>query len=76
MPEKTTAEASVFYADNRFDRMARRPGGLTPEKALEAAHANLEELHADFADWINNELAQLDAALAQLETKPTDLECD
>ena len=67
-------EATVFYADNRFDRMARRPGGVAPEQAIKQAEAHLEELHADFADWINNELAQLSAALDQLESNPTSLE--
>ena len=74
MAKNQHPEAMVFYADNRFDRMARRPGGVAPEQAIKQAEAHLEELHADFADWINNELAQLSAALDQLEASPTSLE--
>jgi len=74
MANKQFPEATVFYADNRFDRLARRPGGVAPDQAIKQAEAHLEELHADFADWIDNELTQLTAALTQLETTPTDVE--
>lgn len=74
MPDDPKNDATVFYADNRFDRMARQPGAVARKQALEAAHAHLEELKADFPDWINQELAQLSAAFAKLETHPSDLE--
>ncbi len=73
MPDDPKAEARVFHPDNRFDRMARRPGGVAREHALEAAQAHLEELKADFDDWINVELAQLAATLAEVESHPTNL---
>ena len=74
MPDdEPQSPATVFYADNRFERMARRPGGVARDQALEAAHAHLEDLKADFADWINQELAQLADALAKVEAQPLDL---
>jgi chemotaxis protein histidine kinase CheA len=73
MADDPKTQAMVFYADNRFERMARRPGGVARDQALEAAHAHLEDLKADFADWINQELAQLADALAKVETQPLDL---
>ena len=73
MPNDAPAEARVFHPENRFDRMARRPGGVSRDHALEAAEAHLEELKADFDDWINVELAQLAASLSHVESHPTDL---
>lgn len=73
MPDDVQAEAKVFHPDNRFERMARRPGGVARDHALESAQAHLEELKADFDDWMNVELAQLATALARIDSHPTDL---
>lgn len=65
-------EARLFYADTRFERLARRPGGAEREQAIAQAQAEVEELKADFGVWINQEFDTLNAALAEIESDPGD----
>ena len=67
MSKTTKHEAHIFHVDTRFQRMARRSGGVTREQALAGAQAEVEELKTDFADWLNRELQELGAALADAE---------
>jgi chemotaxis protein histidine kinase CheA len=72
MPNDAKHEATVFYADNRFERMARRQGGVAREQALENAQAHIEELKSDFVQWLDQEMLDLQNALSQLEGHPGD----
>ena len=72
MTKENHPESRLFYADTRFERMARRPGGVEREQALEQAQAQVEELKADFSVWIDQEFNALDAALAEVESNPSD----
>jgi hypothetical protein len=65
-------KVNIFYADSRFERLARRPGGVSRELALTRAQGQLEELEADFGDWLDQELQQLRVALTQIEREPRD----
>jgi len=67
MSKDTKPEANIFYVDTRFQKMARRPGAVAREQALADAQVQIEELKPDFADWINQELQELNAALAEAE---------
>jgi hypothetical protein len=49
MSKATKHEAHIFHVDTRFQRMARRSGGVTREQAVAGAQAQVEELKADFA---------------------------
>jgi hypothetical protein len=72
MSKKKAIPATLFYADTRFEKLARRPGGVEREEALERAQASVDELKTDFADWVEREFDMLNAALAKLSSRPTD----
>lgn len=72
MKKTNHPEAKLFYADTRFERLARRPGGVDREQALAQAQAEVEELKADFGVWIGQEFDALNAALAEIESDPKD----
>jgi len=67
-------EANIFYADTRFERMARRPGGLSREEALERAQSAVEDLNTDFSGWIDEQYSELRTALADIAHNPKDKE--
>jgi chemotaxis protein histidine kinase CheA len=73
MADKPEREALVFYADSRFERLARRPGAVAREQALANAQSHVDDLKSDFLDWLDQELQQLRAALAQIEVDPSDM---
>jgi hypothetical protein len=65
-------EANIFYADTRFERLARRPGGVSREEALQRAQSAVEELKTDFIEWIDEQFSVLSTALADIAKDPTD----
>lgn len=56
-----------FFVDTNFQKMARRPGGVPRNLAIERAQANIDLLKPEFADWLNLELQQLSAVIEQFE---------
>lgn len=67
MSKKTNHEARTFFADTRFERMARRPGGLTREQALARGQAQIDDLKLEFGDWLDRELQELRTRIQQAE---------
>jgi len=67
-------EANIFYADTRFERLARRSGGMSREEALEHAQKAVEDLKADFSEWIDEQYSELSTALADIANNPNDKE--
>lgn len=65
-------EATIFYADTRFERMARRPGGVSREEAIERAQSAVDEMKTDFSDWIDEQYSALRANLAEIVRNPSD----
>jgi hypothetical protein len=59
MSKKPIPEANTFLVETRFQRMARRPGGMAREQALESAQANIEESKPEFEIWLDAELQNL-----------------
>lgn len=68
MSSKSTSDARIFYADTRFERMARRPGGKSREEALAEAQAEIDRLQPEFAKWLSQEVQILAAILAKVES--------
>jgi hypothetical protein len=52
-------EARTFFVETRFQRLARRPGGLSRAQALENAQTRIEESKPDFESWLDGELRAL-----------------
>lgn len=72
MKKNQTGGVNLFYADTRFERLARRPGGIERDAALERAQAAVDEMQSDFSIWIDREFDILDAALADIADNPKD----
>jgi hypothetical protein len=47
-----SAEARIFPVDTNFQRMARRPGGVTRNPAMERAETKIAEVRVDFNKWL------------------------
>lgn len=52
-------EARVFTIETRFQKLARQPGGISREKAIESAAARIEEIKPTFDKWVGSELETL-----------------
>jgi len=49
-------DARIFMVETRFQKLAKRPGGISREKAIERADARIEEVKPTFDDWLDSEL--------------------
>jgi chemotaxis protein histidine kinase CheA len=72
MTDDAKQEARIFPVDNRFHRMAQRPGGVPREQAVAAAQAQVDVLKPTFTVWLDQGLQELGAALTRLEENPAD----
>lgn len=68
MSKKAPPAAHMFYVDTRFERLARRPGGVERDKALASAQAAVEDMKSEFATWVDKEFEQLTDALAEIDS--------
>ncbi len=59
MTEKSDNEARVFSPKTRFQALARRPGGVSRNQAVENAQSKIEEAKLGFDEWLDGELAEL-----------------
>lgn len=59
MTKETEANARVFFVDTRFQRLARRSGGVTREQAISQAQAGIEEAGGGFEEWVDAELKEI-----------------
>jgi hypothetical protein len=51
--------ARMFFVDTRFQRMARRPGGIPRAEAVKNAQAEIEESKPELEAWLDQELRTL-----------------
>jgi hypothetical protein len=59
MSENSNREARIFSVDTRFQKMARRPGGISRAQAIENAQLKIEASKPEFEAWVDSELRQL-----------------
>lgn len=52
----------TFFVDTRFQQMARRPGGVPKDQAIQQAQSQIEDFKEEFVDWIEQEVLDLSAA--------------
>ena len=65
---RSFADARVFPVETRFQKMAKRPGGLPRDKAIERAKARVEdEIKPRFEDWLKGELEKLGSAIKAVQ---------
>ncbi len=65
-------DARIFSVDSRFEKLARRPGGVPREEAIERAHEMIEELKPGFSQWLDRELSELGELIRQGEAHDYD----
>ena len=70
MAQQSDRDPTIFSVDSRFQQLARRPGGVTRERAIESAQRQIEELKTDFGDWLDRELQDLAGSIRQLAANP------
>jgi len=56
MAKRESPEARIFAVETRFQRMARREGGIPRERAIERAQTEVEEVKPGFDQWFDREL--------------------
>lgn len=66
-------EPRIFHVETRFQKLARRTGAVSREKAVEMASANLDEIKPGFDDWLDAELENLNNTIKRGQTGAPDL---
>ena len=56
-------DSKMSLVDSYFQRMARRTGGMSRDRAMESAQVALEKIKMSFPDWLEGELKVLIAQL-------------
>ena len=69
MSQDTDREARIFPVDTRFQRMARRPGGVSRTQAVKNAEATIEKCKPEFDLWLD---AQLQALVEEVRNAKMD----
>lgn len=59
MADNPSNAARVFSPNTRFQKLARRPGGVPRSRAVENADSKVEEAKLGFEEWLDGELAEL-----------------
>ena len=54
MSDDAEQEARAFFVDSRFEQLARRPGGMPRDEALERAQATIDEIRPSFGEWLDD----------------------
>ena len=71
MTKKRKPKARIFAVDTRFRQMARRPGGLPREKAIEQAASKIDDAKPGYDVWLRTELRNWRGSLkARKPVKP------
>jgi hypothetical protein len=71
MTKDDKRDPRIFYPDNRFERMARRSGGVSRDAALKQAQEQIDAYKDNFALWLDQQLQDLELATAELASDPS-----
>ncbi len=63
MSSQNTTSAKIFLANTQFEKLAKRPGGVSREDAIKSAFSNIDRLKADAIFWIRQGVVRLDQAI-------------
>jgi hypothetical protein len=59
--------AHIFPVETRFQKLARREGGVPKDKAIEQAQDQIEKVKPSFDQWLDDELRELTSLVANAE---------
>jgi hypothetical protein len=68
MAENPDNEARVFSPKTRFQTLARRPGGVPRDRALDNAQNKIEETKLGFDEWLDAEMTELIGAIERAQS--------
>jgi hypothetical protein len=68
------ADARVFPVETRFQKMAKREGGVPREKAIEQAQNEIEGVKPRFDNWLGDELQEFKRLMKKVEGAKADAE--
>jgi hypothetical protein len=60
-------EARIFDVETRFHQRTRRKGGISKERAIEAAQAQIEKAKPGFDQWLDDELKEFASLMKRAE---------
>ena len=60
-------EARIFAVETRFQKLARRPGGVSRQDAIKQAGKKLEDAEPGFDAWLDDEMKHLAQALQRIQ---------
>jgi hypothetical protein len=63
MTDETDTGVRIFDVETRFQTMARRPGGVSRDAAIEEANVSIEQMKPGFDEWAHGELQELSEAV-------------
>ena len=61
-------EVRIFDVETRFQQLAKRPGGVPRDRAIEEAFASIDEKKPGFDEWVLVEMQGLAAAIDTART--------
>lgn len=64
--KQAKTEGRTIPVVSNFQRMARRPGGMAKERVIHQADKDMEEIRPAMVEWLQNQVADLDAAVASI----------
>jgi hypothetical protein len=67
--QESSSQVRFFFVDTRFQRMARRPGGIPRTQALENAQSKIEGMTPEFEAWLDRELQELADLIAKVHSR-------
>jgi hypothetical protein len=67
MAKRPSLAARIFPVDTRFQKLARRAGGVPKERAIERAQEQIEKVKSGFDKWFDDELRELTNLIAKAE---------
>jgi hypothetical protein len=65
-------ESREFFIESNFQKLARRPGGVTRNQAVKRAQVLIDRLKPEFKDWLDQELKRLGTAIRRAEDDSRD----
>jgi len=73
MAKRKHPEARIFAVDTRFQRLARRSGGVPREQAIQQAKGEVEKAKVGFDDWLDSQVVELGRLLKQARALEAEL---
>lgn len=74
MTKNNISQARVFHANTPFEALARRPGGVSRDKAIENASKEIETVKPEFIFWLKQGVSKLDLAIQETWISLEDLD--